>query len=467
MSNKDESSDSGKDKDVEDVDAKLPGDGNGVDENSRSDDDAALPVEVEAAKQAAAERQESAREDDAAAVEAGAPDQAVEKQAAADVDLAEQAPEAGTEAAAEPEKSAAAEEETTAGKHRDEPPPASPPRRRRSWFGFFNFLLILALGGAGGYYWWLEQQAAGERQVALDEIRAEIETRAELADFSRLDGALGSLRSEIGTLGNKVGTLETEQQGLRESTETLYELFGRDRADWQLAEVEYLMRVAQHKLILEDDFAGAALTLQAASDRLGRTGDPGMLPVRVTISEEVAALKTRERPDLVGMTLTLARLARQVPALEPGFAPRIDETGDGLPQVSPPEDWRDRLSAFIESLVEVRHESAPPTAVEAEVADVSETLEDNLKLARWAVLDRDARQYAELIDRSLRLLREYYDLDNAANHDFMSELQALQKMQLRPQKPDITGSLRQLREIMSRRENAPEPATGTSETSDG
>ena len=102
-------------------------------------------------------------------------------------------------------------------------------------------------------------------------------------------------------------------------------MFGRDKNDWQLAEVEYLMRVAQHKLILQNDFEGAAVTLQAASDLIGFTGDPGLLPVRVMISEEIADLKTRKRPDLVGMTLMLAQLGRQVRVLHPGFAVRIDE----------------------------------------------------------------------------------------------------------------------------------------------
>ena len=336
-------------------------------------------------------------------------------------------------------------------------PPKKPPRPRRSWFGLFNFLLILALAGGAGYYWKLEQQRLEDQRATIAGLESQLQTKI---GGSRLDSSIAPLRSDIDGLGRKLGELETEQQGLRDSSETLYKLFGRDRADWQLAEVEYLMRIAQHKLILENDFAGAAVTLQAASDRIALTGDPGLLPVRVTISEEIAELKTRERPDLVGMTLTLARLAREVRTLQPGFAPRVDESGSdsGLPQVQPPEDWRDRLSKFIDSLVVVRHESAPPTEIEASVANVGETLEDNLKLARWAVLDRDARQYARLIDQSLRLLREYYDLDNAANHDFMSELQSLQKMQLSPDKPDITGSLRQMQRILSQRENEPKAA---------
>ena len=342
-------------------------------------------------------------------------------------------------------------------------PPPKPPKRRMSWFGLFNFLLILAIVGAGGYYWWLEQQVLKDYDATIADLRAQLQTKAAGSRLDRLDGGLSSVKGEIGALEGKLGELQTGQQGLRESSEKLYELFGRDRADWQLAEVEYLMRVAQHKLILENDFAGAAITLQAASDRIGLTGDPGLLPVRITISEEIAELKTRERPDLVGMTLTLARLARQARMLQPGFAPRIDESGAIQAPVQAPEDWRDRVLEFIDSLVEVRHEAVAPTEIEANIVNVGETLEDNLKLARWAVLDRDARQYARLIDSSLQLMSEFYDLDNAANHDFMSELQALRKMQLSPDKPDITTSLRQMQRILNQRENAPEavePADG-------
>lgn len=332
-------------------------------------------------------------------------------------------------------------------------PQASAPKLRRSWFSLFNFLLILGLAAAAGYYWWQQQQLQQGYRDTILELRQQIETRA---SNSRLDSSLTPLKADIGGLGRKIDELGIGQQSLRESSEKLYELYGRDKNDWQLAEVEYLMRVAQHKLILQDDFEGAAITLQAASDKIALTGDPGLLPVRVMISEEIADLKTRKRPDLVGMTLILAQLARQVRVLEPGFAVRVDVAPDA-PAAPEPQDWLDKIDRFVDSLISVRYEDAAPTEIEANVANVSETLEDNLKLARWAVLDRDAYQYAQLIEQSLRLVREFYDLDNAANHDFMRQLQDLQKTQLRPEKPDITGSLRELQRILSQRENAPEP----------
>ena len=346
-------------------------------------------------------------------------------------------------------------------------PESSQPRRVFPFFGFFNLLLILGLAGGAGYYWKQQQdlQAASEsaRQADIAELRNLLDGKA---SSSRLQSSLSPLQSGIAGLDRKLADLEAGQQGLRESSEKLYELFGRDKNDWQLAEVEYLMRVAQHKLILQNDFEGAAVTLQAASDLIGQTGDPGLLPVRVMVSEEIADLKTRKRPDLVGMTLILAQLGRQVRVLTPGFALRIDdpETPE-LEEAVDSDDWLGRFNAFLDSLVKVSRESTQPTEIEANVIDVSEAIEDNLKLARWAVLERDAGQFSLLMDRSIALFREFYDLDNAANADFMNQLQNLQKMVINPDKPDITGSLRELQRVLSQRENAPSPAVAPVEES--
>ncbi len=123
-------------------------------------------------------------------------------------------------------------------------PQASAPKLRRSWFSLFNFLLILGLAAAAGYYWWQQQQLQQGYRDTILELRQQIETRA---SNSRLDSSLTPLKADIGGLGRKIDELGIGQQSLRESSEKLYELYGRDKNDWQLAEVEYLMRVAQHK----------------------------------------------------------------------------------------------------------------------------------------------------------------------------------------------------------------------------
>ena len=328
--------------------------------------------------------------------------------------------------------------------------------RRFPWFGLFNFLLIMCLTGAAAYYWQLQQKTEAEKQSAFDALKQQISTKAE---SSQIQSNLRPLESGLAEITSRIEQLQKHQKDLQDSSEKLYELFGRDENGWQLAEVEYLMRIAQHKLILENDFEGAAITLQAASDRIATTGDMGLLPVRVKISDEIAELKTRRRADLVGMTLKLSQLGQQIRALTPGFQPQIDtgaNTGtDTLAVQGEDLSVEERVRTFLSSLVSVKRETdMAPTQTEALIINVGEKLEDNLKLTRWAVLERDAFQYQRLMKENIELFKQFYNLDDAANHDFYSQLQALQKAEIKPEKPDINGSLDMLRKIISKRDDA-------------
>jgi uroporphyrin-3 C-methyltransferase len=341
-------------------------------------------------------------------------------------------------------------EDKPAKKETEKTPPQ--PRRKIPWFGLFNFLLIIALIAAAAYYWQQQQKIEAEKLAAFDNLKQQVATKAE---SNQLQSELRPLESGLTDLDKRLEQLQEQQQAIQESTETLYELFGRDENGWKLAEVEYLMRIAQHKLILENDFEGAAATLQAASNRIADTGDLGLLPVRVQISEEIAELKTRRRPDLVGMTLKLSQLGQQVRSLTPGFiaqpvdspnAEVIDDVAANLP---------DRVRNFLSSLVSVKSGvDMPPTNTEALIINISEKLEDNLKLTRWSVLERDAFQYKRLMKENVELFEQFYNLDDAANNDFYSQLQSLQKAEIKPEKPDISGSQQMLRKIITKRENA-------------
>jgi len=328
--------------------------------------------------------------------------------------------------------------------------------------GLLNLVLIIGIIAAAAWYWQMQQKLELQRQESLSafqqQIKQQLSTKADQSTTRQIQQRLQPLESVIGDSANQIGELQDQQQALLESTEKLYELYGRDENGWQLAEVEYLMRVAQHKLILENDFEGAAMTLQAASDKIAATADPGLLPVRVQISDEIAGLKTRARPDLVGMTLLLAQLSKQIRALKPGYEPRIDTTISVIePEPADPStlSLEERVMDFINSLVTVSKSETIPTRIETLSIDIEELLENNLKLTRWTVLERDAFQYERLMEQNVNYFKQYYDLDNAANHDFYSQLLQLQKSQIKPEKPNISGSLEMLRHIISRRQLAP------------
>ncbi len=323
---------------------------------------------------------------------------------------------------------------------------------------FLIVIVISAMTGAAYQGWLLFTQQQQQTASVIQQLKSELAMRPTLA---QVDSGINSIRQSVSKTDSRLAGLEQGQQVLAGSTEKLYELYGRDENGWKLAEVEYLMSISQHKLVLENDFEGAAKTLNAANERIAELADPGLLQVRVKINEEIAMLKTRTRPDLVGMTLLVSRLTRQVSSLKPGYQTQIDKPASGISTktviANPDLPLQQKLMNFMTSLVTVK--TSQPKAkksVETVIIDVSEQLEDNLKLTRWSVLERDAFQYDQLMVKNVKLFEEYYDLKKADNASFYEALQKLQKSQIKPELPDITGSLRLLKEIQKKRESEPE-----------
>ncbi len=332
-------------------------------------------------------------------------------------------------------------------------------RKQRPYlFPIFLFIIVSAVMTAGSYQaWQLFMQNKQQTQAVIQQLQSELAQRPTL---SQLDSGINSIRQSVNKTDTRLSGLEQGQQALAGSTEKLYELYGRDENGWKLAEIEYLMLVAQHKLVLENDFEGSAKTLNAASDRIADLADPGLLPVRVKINEEISQLKTRSRPDLVGMTLLLSRLTRQISSLKPGYqaqTKKAETTAAVKETIDPDLPLQQKVMEFMTSLVTVKTsqpkvKKTPQTVI----VDVTEKLEDNLKLTRWSVLERDTFQYKKLMIQNINLFKEYYDLKNAANADFYDSLMSLQKSQIKPELPDISGSLMLLKQVQKKRENEPQ-----------
>ncbi len=325
---------------------------------------------------------------------------------------------------------------------------------------FLVVILMAAIAAAGFFGWKQFLQYQHDSQAVITELRAQLAT---LPTRAEMDSSIQPLRQARGKTDQVLNELRQRQQSLLDSTEKLYELYGRDENGWKLAEVEYLMSIAQHKLILEQDFEGAAKTLDAASNRIAELADPGLLPVRVLINEEIAALKTRARPDLVGMTLLAGRLTRQIRVLTPEYMTKTKSKPTKRVVSEEPARNADlplnqRLMNFISSLYKIDWNTPQPVVQNgvSQIIDVPQKLEDNLKLTRWTILERDANQFDQLMAENVQLFNDYYDMKNAANADFYDSLLQLQKSSLKAVFPDISGSLRLLKEIQQRRATTPQ-----------
>src|SRR5687767_13798446 len=120
----------------------------------------------------------------------------------------------------------------------------------------------------------------------------------------------------------KVGALEAklaESQNQQLALEALYQELARNRDEWQLAEIEQVLAIAQQQLQLSGNVRAALLALQLAESRLSRADRPQFLPVRRALTRDIDRLKSLPTLDVPGLSLALDRLVASVDGLPLAF----------------------------------------------------------------------------------------------------------------------------------------------------
>lgn len=328
-------------------------------------------------------------------------------------------------------------------------------------------VILFALLLAGAWYWHQYRYApalvalaqdvagtgAGQASLAaeLDATRAGIDSAgAEAAD------ALAA----VDALGAKIDSAVQGQADLRRSVSALYEKETQTSVDWVLAEAEYLVLAATQRLALERDIDTAVAALRAADQRLRSVDHPDLIPIRDQLIKDITALEGVNRADVEGLALYLARTIDQVDDLP---TKPIAEEVTPFATVRDGEyaaaDWR-RLGYAIWSdlvnLVEVKDADLPDSVLFD--PELRYFLRQNLKLelasARLAVLRRDRANLEASAALIKRLFKAYYDENDAGVKSITARLNEAVTLELKPQLPNISGSLDVIRRQRADRSGA-------------
>ena len=320
--------------------------------------------------------------------------------------------------------------------------------------------LLIAVGTVvGGYFIWHEVQRLDDWQ---QQVLGQIDSRSQALDQrlesfkDRLDGDLAATERARRNLEDKQRQLIDAQQGLEDSLGVLRAQLGNSRNDWMLAEVQYLLQVANQRIQLGHDVLTARAALSSADRRLQTLADPGFNPVREQIAQELAALDAVVLPDLAGIALTLDTLAGQVKQLPLKDAPIQQQIG--AQHVTPPpestaHDWT-RLPRLIwqelRQLVVVRRNDQPigPLLAPEQQFFLYENLRLQLNSARLAALQGETESYRASLENAQAWLSDYYDVEAPQIAAALAELERLANIDLQPSMPDISASLRLLRQQM-------------------
>lgn len=311
-------------------------------------------------------------------------------------------------------------------------------------------LLLAALAAGGGWYLWNQAQALrGELQtlathkpppVVAAPQREDPRVTQALQASSRAEQHLDAVESQIAALGEQ----QIAAQGAIER------IAATDRSDWALAEVEYLLRLANQSLLMGREVRGAIALIDAADEILKAQDDPALHAVRAALAADRLELRAVADFDIEGLYLRLAALGERLPALV--IAEHVLETGTAAsaagPEAASGPAWLARVRAVLDKYIVVRHQSEPvkPLLPLAEEQYLRVNLRLALEQAKLAVLAAEPEIYHGALQQAAALIATYFSPQVLANRAFLGELEQLAQLEIAPALPDISDSLRVLRE---------------------
>lgn len=351
-------------------------------------------------------------------------------------------------------------------------PPASKPELNSSpkaaaktpWLALFSLLLVLLLGAAGAWFW-LQFQALQQQVANLPDPKTSLQPAIQKVDtrFEQLQSTLAASQQQRAVLKQQLAQLQQSHIALQRQ---LSELSSTDRADWQLAEVEYLLRLAHQRLMSTQRADLAIELLKAADEKLKELARADLWSVREQVAADIVALQMAARIDSEGLYLQVQALLAQIPNLE--F--QLDASKRLSDQSVPPaatdiaaQTWQDKLQASWQKLLNVyrvqKHDLVVKPLLRAEdIWLIQQRLNVRLLQAQQALMVRDETVFHSSLSAAVAVVSEHTVADSAINQLFQSQIQQLTEQAISTPLPDISGSHTALSDYTRAYRLEPQPA---------
>ena len=347
--------------------------------------------------------------------------------------------------------------------------PAETPTRRNgvAWLAVLLSLIALLAVAYTIFDHWRTADDAGEldtlagiesleRRVGQSaEALAALESRVGQITHPDFGDDIDAVRRDVEDQIRLLNSLPSRMSSIEGSVASLAGISAGARETFLLAEAEYYLQIGNAQLQLANNPHLAALALNMADERVTQLSDPALTAVRQAIADELAALDVMEKPDLEGATLTLASLARVVESLPlASTAPAGEEVAsEDSEQSSVDRAWGSVKDAM-SGLVKV---TPPDQAKLALVSpDAEYFLRNNIALqlqsARLALLRGEQAIFEQTLDDTSALLASYFDSGSAQVKSAQLTISEIRANVFATSIPDISESLRLLRQFRILRE---------------
>ena len=321
-----------------------------------------------------------------------------------------------------------------------------------------SLLLSLAALGSISYISW--------RGLAIEQQLPETATH-----IQRLDSQLARQSHQLTATRNGLTPIQQQTDNLAQRNERLLarvdqlsgkvrSLEGSTRVDWHLAEIEYLLRLANQRLLMSSDMHGAKKLLSSADDMLHSLDDYDLFAVREALAEDIAVLNAVQEFDQEGVYLQLQALGEQIQSLEllevDQFKPSKDVPNNQVTETaSEDKDWK---STALSTLLHAwqgfadlfRFTSSRERPIEVLLTPEQENMvRQNLRLlieqSKLSLLARQQTIYKDSLTQAAEWLNKYFSRSGVSSQAVLKELSLLATLDINPELPSINRALETLK----------------------
>ncbi|MEO0437938.1 MAG: uroporphyrinogen-III C-methyltransferase [Pseudomonadota bacterium] len=362
---------------------------------------------------------------------------------------------------------------------------APSPRSSAGPIAWLALLLVLILAG-GGFYLMLDMQrregdllqrvqgleaVSGQDDTTFNQMRDNLQRQIELEieglrsrqqrteeDQQRALGRLEQLidASATSVLQDTDSQLRALQQAQQDQQQRLNELSTDDRESWLLAEAQYLLRLANQRLIMTGDTESAAALLRSADNILRELDNADLHGLRSALASDLAAVRAVPKLDIQGLYLRLDALIRQTDALV------LFELPERQSERAPVEagNWRDRvvqgyevaLQKLSEYIVVSRRDAPVETLMDPQYEGlVRQNMRMLLEQAQVAMISGNELLYRQSLERAQGWVSQFFKADEQSAVAMSEELTQLREQRVEVLIPDVSASMRALDEVMKAR----------------
>ncbi|WP_153764131.1 uroporphyrinogen-III C-methyltransferase [Endozoicomonas sp. OPT23] len=316
----------------------------------------------------------------------------------------------------------------------------------------------------------------GWRAMPLEKKQPSLITGQEqlTTQIARQQARLTEAIRQLAPLKSQIDSQQERNERLLKRTDSLAqsvsELAGTSRSGWKLAEVEYLLRLANQQMLMGSDIKAAKKLLINADSILVDLDDFRLFSVREALAEDISLLNAIPEFDQQGLYLRLEAVSKQVselPVLQKAPSLEAEPSEQNSSASASSGDWK---AVSLEMMKNVwnsfsslfrftpnRDEPVKALLSPAEDSMIRQNLSLLLEQGKLALLTRDQVIFESSLKQASNWIKRYFVLSGTAASGMVEELVKLQTLDISPAQPDISHSLVALKEYQTA-DTLPEPS---------